>query len=256
MTPEHIADHLQTIEQEHDVKILLAVESGSRAWGFESKNSDWDVRFIYVHKPQWYFSVDKRRDVIELMDGDMDLSGWELRKALVLLRGCNPSLFEWLNSPIVYSAESVFMARIKDVAGSFYNPVASMYHYYSIFKKHNERYLQKEGASMKRFLYYLRGILACKWIEAERTVPPVAFAELVAATVDDDEIRGKIEELIRLKKSGEEHGLHVVDSDLMEYARHWADYYTQKVEDIRPERKQSSTEVLDALLYDMVQTFG
>ena len=95
-----IPAHLHCIEHEHEVKILLAVESGSRAWGFESDNSDWDVRFIYVHKPEWYFIVEEQRDVIEQMyDDDVDLDGWELRKTLRLFRRSNPSLLEWFNSP-------------------------------------------------------------------------------------------------------------------------------------------------------------
>ena len=247
-----VVEYLQSIEQEYSVKMLLAVEAGSRAWGFESKNSDWDVRFIYVHKPEWYFKVDGQRDVIERMDGDLDVVGWELRKALSLLKRSNPSLFEWINSPIVYYADTAFAKRIQEVANDFFNPVVLMYHYFSIYKKHNERYLQKDECSMKRFLYYLRGILACKWIEANKTIPPVLFSKLVMATVDDKEIRAKIDELIRLKKSGKEHDIKVVDNTLMQYARHWADYFTERVETFRPERNDASSEVLDSILYDMV----
>ena len=93
-----IQGHLRDIEQEHDVKVLLAVATGSRAWGWDSPSSDWDVRFIYVHKPEWYFKIEPQRDVIEKMTGDnVDLAGWELRKALYLLKRSNPSLLEWLN---------------------------------------------------------------------------------------------------------------------------------------------------------------
>ena len=108
-----IPAHLKNIEREYDVRILLAVESGSRAWGFESLNSDWDVRFIYVHKPEWYNRVAEQQDVIEhYYEDGVDLAGWELRKVLSLLKECNPPLLEWLNSPKVYYEDEEFVKRI------------------------------------------------------------------------------------------------------------------------------------------------
>jgi len=94
---------LRKIEEENEIKILLAVESGSRAWGFASTDSDWDVRFIYVHKPSWYLSIDDKKDNIEqMLPGELDVAGWELRKTLKLFRKSNPPLLEWLLSPIIY----------------------------------------------------------------------------------------------------------------------------------------------------------
>ena len=247
--------HLLDIEREYGVKVLLAVESGSRAWGFESKNSDWDVRFIYVHKPEWYLSVEEKRDVIERMyEDDVDLAGWELRKALSLLRKSNPSILEWINSPKIYSMDQEFGKRIRDIAPSYFNPISSMYHYHHMYNKHNERYLQKEGYPMKRFLYYLRGILACKWIEMHQTLPPVPFKELVEAMVKDQAIIAKIDELIRIKRGEKECDMLVVDPALVDYARRLADYYNEKVGTFRPTRESVSSEPLDILLYDMVRS--
>ena len=84
---QEILQRLSDIEAKYDVKILLAVESGSRAWGFESKDSDYDVRFIYVHRKDWYLSLIEGRDVIEELDPDgvLDLAGWDLKKALLLM---------------------------------------------------------------------------------------------------------------------------------------------------------------------------
>lgn len=156
-----IPKHLKNIEKEYNIRILLAVESGSRAWGFASTNSDWDVRFVYVHKPEWYLRVEPQPNVIEHMfDDDVDLVGWELRKALSLFGRSNPSLFEWLNSPQVYYMDKEFESRLKEVEATFFNPIKNMYHYNHIYNKHNERYLQHEKCELKRFLYYLRGILA------------------------------------------------------------------------------------------------
>ncbi len=250
-----IPAHLRAIEYEYDVKILLAVESGSRAWGFESDNSDWDVRFIYVHKPEWYFNVDEQRDVIEhVYEDNVDLAGWELRKSLALFRKSNPSLLEWLNSPKVYYVDPVFVMRMREVEKDFFNPIKAMYHYNHIYIRHDERYLQKQGYPMKGFMYYLRGVLACKWIDNNKSLPPVSFMELVDATVEDKAIRAKVYELIRLKKSGKEHDMLAVDNDLVDYARHLAGYYIDTIGTFRPELNKASTDALDSILYDMVMT--
>lgn len=250
-----IPAHLANIEKEYDVKILLAVESGNRAWGFESKNSDWDVRFIYVHKPEWYFKVEEQRDVIEHMyEDDVDLAGWELRKALSLLRRSNPSLLEWFNSPKIYYVNEEFAKRIHTVEQEFFNPIRMMYHYNHIYKKHNERYLQQEGYPMKRFLYYLRGILACKWIEKNNTLPPVSFTELLNATVEEKHIKDKVEELILIKKGEKECDMLIVDDALVQYAKQWADYYNETIGSFRPDQHSNSADSLDAILYDMVNS--
>ncbi|MED1919930.1 nucleotidyltransferase domain-containing protein, partial [Bacillus thuringiensis] len=100
---EIILEKLKEIEQAHDLKVLFAVESGSRAWGFPSKDSDYDVRFVYVKKPEWYLSIDDKRDVVEEPINDLlDINGWDIRKALKLFRKSNPPLQEWLVSDIVY----------------------------------------------------------------------------------------------------------------------------------------------------------
>lgn len=247
---------LQKFEREYNVKVLLAVESGSRAWGFESKNSDWDIRFIYVYKQEWYLSIEDKNDVIEHTYGDFDFAGWELRKALALFKRSNTSFFEWLHSPGIYFVDEEFIGRIRDIEKDFFNPIGAMYHYNRMYNKHNERYLQKIDCSMKRFLYYLRGILACKWIEKNQSIPPVLFEELVEATVEEKEIKAKIGELIRLKKDGKEHDLKVVDNELMEYARNWADYYNERVDSFRPERNNVSSEALDSIMYDMVLKYS
>ena len=243
---------LRKIEEENDVKILLAVESGSRAWGFESKDSDWDVRFIYVHRPEWYFKVNEQPDVIERMYNDeVDMVGWELRKALSLLKKSNTSMLEWLNSPKIYMIDADFAERIRQIESKYFNPTRAMYHYNHIYNKHNERYLQREDCNMKRFLYYLRGVLACQWIEQRKTLPPVAFGELVDAMVEDASIREAIRSLIEIKKSGTECSIAVVDHDLMAYARRLADDYNKIVNEFRPLIERPTDDALDAILFDM-----
>lgn len=253
-----IPTYIPEIEQQNDVKVLLAVEAGSRAWGFQSADSDWDVRFIYVHKPQWYLRVEPQRDVIEKVIGDVDMAGWELRKALGLFKKCNPSSLEWFNSPIVYYVDEEFEQRIRAVEKDFFNPIRAMYHYNHMYVKHDERFLERKDSDMKVFFYYLRGVLACKWIEQHQTLPPVPFKELVNATVEDDTLRAKIDRLIGLKKYGGEHDMEVVDKELMDYARNLADFYSNRIGSFRPEQNENErpADALDAILYDMVRKYA
>jgi predicted nucleotidyltransferase len=248
-----IPEHLHSIEQINNVKILFAVESGSRAWGFESKDSDCDVRFIYVHNPEWYFKVEEQRDTIEYIYNDrLDMVGLDLKKALSLLSKSNPSVLEWLNSPIVYRQDEFFCNRIDGVVDHYINPIKLMYHYNHIYKNHNERYLQQGGYPMKRFLYYLRGILACKWIELNMSLPPIPFKELVAATVKEDGIMSAIDELIQVKRGEKECDMLVVNDALVEYAKQWDEYFNDKIGSFRPELTNVSTDALDSILFDMV----
>src|SRR5947209_3872560 len=113
---DKIIAKLYEIEKEQSVKILYAVESGSRAWGFASKDSDYDIRFIYVHPIDWYISIEEKRDVIEYPVKDLlDFSGWDIRKALQLYKKSNPPLYEWLVSPIVYLEHGNFAQQLRDL---------------------------------------------------------------------------------------------------------------------------------------------
>src|SRR5436190_18752929 len=127
---QRVRNALAQLEAERNVRVLFACESGSRAWGFASRDSDYDVRFLYVHVRDWYLSVEARRDVIEQpIADDLDLSGWELRKALQLLRKSNPPLLEWLKSPVVYKRDPVFVAECEALAAKYYSPRKCFAHY-------------------------------------------------------------------------------------------------------------------------------
>ena len=249
---------LGEIEKRYDVRILLAVESGSRAWGFASKDSDWDVRFIYCHKPEWYFSVDEQRDVIEeLFDNDIDAVGWDIKKALAQLKRSNPSFMEWIKSPIVYHSDETFMNRITPIAQQCFNPTKAMYHYQRIYVKHDERYLQKQGYPMKRYLYYLRGILACQWIEKYQTIPPVSFQQLYEDVVEDQEIKEGIKGLVTLKSSSKEMDMSEVPDYLVNYYKPIAEYYSNFVEKYRPEFNNSDIDdKLNRIFFDTVVGAG
>jgi hypothetical protein len=249
-----ILSHLEDIERKYDVRVLLAVESGSRARGLFSDESDWDLRFVYVNKLDWYLNVNEGRDVIEEMfDDNIDMVGWELRKTLRLFQKSNPSLMEWLHSPVIYRADEDFLSRMRALEPAYFNPIKTMYHYASLYIKHDKRYLQDSSNPLKRFLHYLRGILSCRWVEEHKSMPPVLFSELVQSIVDDKIIRQKIDELIQLKRQSKENDKLEVDASLVDYARSWADHLEQTVSSYRPDINHiGDSSDLDKLLRDMV----
>lgn len=207
-TPERqIADRLARIEADHDVRILHACESGSRAWGFASPDSDWDVRFLYVHDLEWYLSIQERRDVIEqpIVD-DLDINGWELRKALRLMRKSNPVLLEWLHSPLRYRVDENFLTDMRRLAHDCYSPVACFHHYLHMARGNWREYLHGPEVKLKRYFYVLRPVLACRWIEAGRGVVPVEFDHLVEAMATELPLRRAIGDLLARKQATSELG--------------------------------------------------
>lgn len=251
MTLEQIKQSLQEIERKNNVRILTAVESGSRAWGFASPDSDWDVRFIYVHPMRWYLQVEPGRDVIEVLtDEGFDAVGWDLRKALSLFRKTNPSMLEWLMSPVRYIDNDGFAEMLRSLIPNYFNPTRGLYHYYSMGVNHNERYLLKNGITLKRFLYYLRSLLACKWIMSHKTPAPVMFNELVDNIVTDTEVKDAIVRLIAKKSICKEHDKDTVEPILIEYAYTTQDEITDYLQSVSlPEPDRDKDDLLDDLLY-------
>ena len=177
-----VLSELERIERERDVRVLLAVESGSRAWGFASPDSDYDVRFVYVHRRDWYLSVLEPRDVIEeMLPGDLDVSGWELRKALRLFARCNLAFNEWVGSPITYRADPDFRAALTALLPRYFNAIAGTHHYRKMAERSLEENYADGRIGIKKIFYVLRPLLACRWIARAGSQPPTEFSNLVAA---------------------------------------------------------------------------
>lgn len=193
-----ILQKLREIEQTENVRILLAVESGSRAWGFASPDSDYDVRFIYVRPKEEYLRLDKRRDVIELpISGELDINGWDLDKTLRLLYRSNPGLFEWFSSPIVY-LETEFRESFRPVMDRYFSSKKGLYHYLSMAYNNKREYLGGDTVKAKKYFYVLRPVLACRWILEKNSPPPVLFRELAEAELDPA-LRPVIDRLLDIK---------------------------------------------------------
>ena len=253
---QEILQRLSDIEAKYDVKILLAVESGSRAWGFESKDSDYDVRFIYVHRKDWYLSLIEGRDVIEELDPDgvLDLVGWDLKKALLLMGKGNCAFAEWLNSPFAYYKDMEFFESISTLKDEYFRKVSAVNHYYHMAMNHDKRYLEKRGCELKRFMYHLRGLLAAKWAAVHGTYPPVLFNDLVEKMVQDDSIKAGIKHLIELKKESREHNTMIVEDSLIDYANRTA----AEIESLFgtfPDEKQQDYKKLDEFFLNILNTF-
>jgi predicted nucleotidyltransferase len=203
---EKILEKLKEIEKSKNVEILFAVESGSRAWGFASPDSDYDIRFIYKHEPDYYLSLWEKPDVIEFMtDDDLDGSGWDLRKAVKLLAKSNAPLCEWLFSPVVYYQSDDFAKQMQDLAVECFSPIATLHHYLGTTKNFME-VCEMEEVKLKSYFYALRTALAGKWIIENNTFPPVAFADLLP--IAPKNIQDKIIELQQIKASQGEKYLH------------------------------------------------
>lgn len=177
-----IRQAIADIEAEHDVRVLYAAESGSRAWGFASPDSDFDVRFIYVHRRDWYVGIDEPRDVIEAMlPGDLDLSGWDLRKTLRLFLRCNVALNEWLGSPIIYAERGDLAGQLRTLMPSAFRAPAGYHHYLRMAHGVFETHVAADPVRLKKVFYVLRPLLACRWILHTGGQPPTEFERLVSA---------------------------------------------------------------------------
>jgi len=204
---QDITERLDAVEREHDATVLYACESGSRAWGFASADSDYDVRFIYTHPRDWYLSLDldRRDDTVDPpVTEALDLHGWDLRKALRLFRTSNPSLLEWLRSPIVYREDEATMTRWRDLLPRYYTPRAAGYAYRNMAQSIAQGHLSGETVSRKAYLYVLRALLAVRWVEQQAGPVPVRFNTLVGSCVESQALQTAIEQLVAEKRAGRE----------------------------------------------------
>lgn len=204
---DRIKASLREIEERDQVRILYAVESGSRAWGFPSANSDYDARFLYVQRPDWYLSInaDAKRDVIERPITDLlDINGWDLRKALGLFVKSNPPLLEWLRSPIVYRDQLGLAAQLRSLLPQYHSPISSAHHYLQMAKGNHREYLKGETVRLKKYFYVIRPMLAVLWIEQGRGPAPTEFEALLTLIADRTELMAAIRDLLDRKKAGDE----------------------------------------------------
>ena len=212
---ELIKSKLLEIEKDYNVKILYACESGSRAWGFPSPNSDYDVRFIYVQDLDWHLSLKEQKDTIDLpINDELDIGGWEIKKVLSLMWKSNPPLLEWLQSPIVYKSEGNFLSEISELRQQYFSPIATMHHYLSMSKKYLE-VCSGEEVKLKKYFYALRTTISGAWIRENGSMPHIEMPKMFS--IVDGKVKDKITELIEIKSGQSESYLHPQEPLIADY---------------------------------------
>ncbi|MCP4442340.1 MAG: nucleotidyltransferase domain-containing protein [Aureispira sp.] len=201
-----VQQKLKELEQKYNITILYSCESGSRAWGFASPDSDWDVRFIYSYPKDYYLSIDSHEETLnfEIDENDLDLAGWEIRKVLRLFRSSNATPYEWLQSPIHYMERFDFVNRLWQLRTEYFRPRATAHHYLGLTKKSHKTGLQGEKFNIKKYFYVLRPLLAAWWIIEHKEAPPMEFVPLLALIKDQPDVYKAILELTERKKQANE----------------------------------------------------
>jgi hypothetical protein len=202
-----VARRLDTIERENGVRIVFAAESGSRAWGFASPDSDYDVRFVYVRPLNDYLALSPLRDVIETpLEGVWDVNGWDLRKALLLLRKGNAVVIEWLRSPLVYREVGPTADAMRRLAERFGDPESSIRHYGGLMHGLVQRRIAgRVEVKLKSYIYIMRCACALAWVRQRGTVPPMALADLRANDLPAP-VSKALDDLLAAKTSSNELG--------------------------------------------------
>ena len=210
--------HLASIETMEGVAMLFAAESGSRAWGFPSPDSDWDVRFIYARPTLWHLQISPGRDVIEQqLPGDLDLAGWDMRKTLGLILRGNCTVREWFASPIIYVSEDGLVERLRLLCDLVPARRSAWHHYVRLIERVHGQWLQRIPVNLKKYLYAIRPALVLRWLRthAEGT-PPMDIGRLLAevdvSPNERRELQGLLDQKARSSELGMGEALPAIDA--------------------------------------------
>lgn len=258
---ERVNKALDEIEKKYNVTIIYACESGSRGWGFPSTNSDYDVRFIYVNKPDHYVRVDNdARDTIEEVidfSTGIDINGWNITKTLGLAYKSNPTLIEWLESPVVYRQVHEDREKLLEIARQYFLPYTAYKHYYSMAKTTWKQWIEsKENVRLKKYFYVIRPLLAADYIERFLKPAPMRFQELMdnatRITVKENTMLTEVDALIRLKRSATEQLL----SDHIKPLDAYIEMKFAEPEPVFPEYTRLDIYVLSELSWSFVKKYA
>lgn len=218
---ERINKYISELEKEKGIEVLLACETGSRAWGFPSPDSDYDVRIIYKHNKDWYLSLIEEKDTVEIFydNNEIDISGWDLRKSLRLIWKSNAALIERIQSPIIYKKDSEFIEGINRIAQKIYSRIGTIHHYLSMAKKKLPEVEEYPDYKLKKFFYALRASVACLWILEKEIMPPIEFGIMLNELDIDEKLISRIKELIELKSTISESYMHKGEQDLIMFMK-------------------------------------
>ncbi len=243
-----IINTLGDLEQKYNIRILFAVESGSRAWRIESKDSDYDIRFVYVRDKKDYLKIHPPRDVIDKTDGIYDFVGFDLYKFIRLLNSSNPSVIEWLNCDIIYTEDGWSKEHLKKIMNKHFNPISLYYHYKSMCKNNYLNYLKSEKLmTHKKYLYAMRGLVNAKYVEQYLEVPPIRFKETVEKVSLPKDVKDKLWEVIEIKEQG---GEKDIISHIHEFESYIEDFLDEHIEIMN--KKFNKTHKLQEYVYKVL----
>lgn len=253
---QQIEETILKLEAERDIEVLFACESGSRAWGFASPDSDYDLRFIYAHPQNWHLELQKRDDTIDLMlPNDLDLSGWELAKTLRLFATCNLALNEWLGSPVIYWSPKSFHSELLELVPTFFNPKKAMHHYLSMAKGTAADHFDGNQIKIKKLFYILRPLFACLWIKKHLSMPSTIFQNMLTPDLASPEVLYAIANIQKQKETAAEG--HLIKAP--DVVKNWIDQtiaHAQSVADALPAgtKEKASWDPLNELMLKWTPT--
>lgn len=234
---ELVGRKLKEIEERENIRVLHAAESGSRAWGIASPDSDYDVRFVYVRPMDFYLKLQDKKDFIDWeLNQVLDINGWDITKALQHFYKSNATLYEWGNSPIIYKTMPQW-EKIMKLAEEYFSGKSAMYHYYGTARKNYEAYLMEDMVKYKKYFYVLRPILACKWIEKKKCPPPVLFQTL-AEEILEKEMKPAVDRLVEAKLQMTESEKRGKIQELNDYIQEKLEYYQALLSEMPEDRNK------------------
>jgi len=230
-----IREIISRIEKAENVRVLFAAESGSRSWGVESPDSDYDVRFVYVRPLREYMRLEDRSDVIEWqLDEIYDVNGWDLDKTLKQFHKGNATLFEWANSSVIYKTTEQW-DNIYCSATKYFSEKAALNHYCGTAKSTFHKYLQGENVRYKKYIYALRPLLACEYIRNNHKIPPVHFDKLMEQEIDPL-VRSAVADMLNIKANSNEGDLNPHIPVISDYIRTMIAFYDEVISNMSDDR--------------------
>ena len=216
---KEIINHINKLEVEKDITILLATESGSRAWGCPSPDSDYDIRIIFKRKTADYLRINEQPDSLDYFHGELlDINGWDIKKTFRLIKKSNVTPFEWAQSPIIYKEVDNFRQVIFELCKAYFNPKHAINHYRGIAKNSYADITKESNIKLKKLFYVLRPIMAAKWIASKNEIPPMDIPNLISI-INNNEIIAKINSLLEIKKDCNEDYIHTLSPLLSDFIK-------------------------------------
>lgn len=244
-----IQQKLTEIEKTYGIKILYSCESGSRAWGFPSPDSDYDVRFIYSRPIEEYLTIQPKKDHLSFpINDELDIYGWDISKVLQLITKSNTTPFEWLQSPVIYKEVATFKGELWTLCQSYFCPRSNTHHYLGIACGAMGT-IQGEDIKIKKLFYVLRPILAALWCLEKNTIAPMSIYPLMDLLTDD--LRKKVLSLIELKSTVNESYLMEIDQDIKTWIDRTSDYCMEASQ--RMERKAFEIKEADTFFRKVIR---